>query len=327
MVKLNPVNPSVRPGCRLGLMRSRGMAALPWGRSLPMAIGLLAIAALSAGATPVEISVSAPGSAPGNTPGSLAPQPKQTAQPGVPPLPEPIPSPISPEQGGIILLTPTSNDNAEGVGQLRPADLTSLAGANWPNSPLLYANWLRGVAIPIYPSPESDSWGWLINGWLVPNGAAPLAIGRDAAFSMVPTDRRVYTFPVLEIRPDGWFRFQYTPAGAAWAHTSQLSLGAVPLTVETWEAYLQGATRIEFRQPGLSQPMRLAPNGTAALQALVGSNSLIQPLDMVGDWLRVRVTQPVQNCTPLPGASTNEGWVRWRDDYQIPLVWFPASGC
>ncbi len=266
--------------------------------------------------------------APRLTPGTaalpaLAPAGKQNpSSPAVPPLPDPIPDAIDPDETGIIGLSPAPNDDI-GAGQLRPASLPS-AGSN---APLLGAEWLRGVALPIYPSPESDPWGWLINGWLVPNGADPLAIGRDAAFSMVQTDRQLYTFPVLEIRPDGWFRFQYTPAGTAWAHTSHLELGAVPLTIETWETSLESAARIQFRRPGLSQPMRLAPTGTAPLQALVGPNSIIQPLDLDGDWLRVRVTQPAQGCTPLPGSSTAEGWVRWRSETDVPLIWFSATDC
>jgi hypothetical protein len=214
-----------------------------------------------------------------------------------------------------------------GLGHLRPADLTALSGSSQNNSALVGTAWLRGVALPIYPSPDSPPWGWLINGWLVPNDGTPLAVGRDAAFSMVQTERRLNTFPVLELRPDGWFRFQYTQAGTAWAHTSHLNLGPVALVLEPWEAYLADALRVEFQRPGVAQPMRRAPRNNAPLQALVGPNSLIQPLAMEGDWLRVRVTQPAQGCTPLPGASTSEGWVRWRSDTDAPLVWFPAGGC
>lgn len=248
------------------------------------------------------------------------------AEPTIPPLPEAIPESISPAEAGIVSPSPDPGDDV-GVGHLRPADLSSLDGNNGPNSPLLNANWLRGVALPIYPSPESEHWGWLVNGWLIPNDGTPIAVGRDATFSMVRTDRRLYTFPVLEIRPDGWFRFQYTPAGSAWAHRSHLDLGAVELTVETWEAYLPDALRVEFRRPGLSQPMRLGPSSSAPLQALVGPNSIIQPMAMEGDWLRVRVTQPALGCAPLPGSSTAEGWVRWRSESAMPLVWFPASQC
>ncbi|MGB3138501.1 MAG: hypothetical protein WBB18_16960, partial [Nodosilinea sp.] len=233
----------------------------------------------------------------------------------------PVPDAIAPDETGIIGLDPAPNDDI-GVGHLGPTTPTADAS----DTPV-GAEWLQGIALPIYPTPESTHWGWLINGWLVPNEASPLAIGRDAAFSMVQTEDQIYTFPVLEIRPDGWFRFQYTPAGAAWAHTSHLGLGSVPLVVETWEASIQDAARVKFRRPGLSRPIRLAPRGTAPLQALVGPNSIIQPLNLDGDWLRVRVTQPALGCTPLPGSSTAEGWVRWRSETNTPLIWFSAADC
>ena len=255
-----------------------------------------------------------------------APQRQPRSQPAAPLRPDSVPEAIVPATTGITSL-PTYPSRDSGVGHLRPDDLTSLTGPGWPQSPLLQAGWLQSVALPIYPSPDSDPWGWMINGWLIPNGAQPLAIGRDAAFSMMLMEPRIYTFPVLEVRPDGWFRFQYTAAGDAWAHTSHLDLGAVSLTIEPWSAYVRDASRVAFRRPGLSQPMRVNPSTTAPLRALVGSNSLIQPLDMDGDWLRVRVIQPVQGCVPLPGASTEEGWVRWRDETSTPLLLVPTGGC
>lgn len=286
------------------------------GQVLTVAIGVLATTTGLGTATPDSL-WAAP------EPPSVTQSGKQdAAAPSPPPFPTPLPDPITPAATGIIGLTPAPNDDI-GVGHLRPVNRLSPDTTDAP----LGASWLRDVALPIYPSPDSAPWGWLINGWLIPNGAAPLAIGRDAAFSMVQTGQQIYTFPVLEIRPDGWFRFQYTPAGAAWAHTSHLELGAVALTIETWEASMQAAPRIAFRRPGLAQPMRLAPSGTAPLQALVSSNSIIQPLDLEGDWLRVRVTQPAQGCTPLPGSSISEGWVRWRSDADIPLIWFSSIDC
>ncbi|MEA5448942.1 hypothetical protein VB780_10210 [Leptolyngbya sp. CCNP1308] len=294
----------------------RSVACL--GRLVPIAIGLFATTALlgTTLSSPLQAAPDALAAAPHNL------RDKQdTSEPTPPPLPTPLPEPILPEAAGIIGLTPAPNDEV-GVGNLRPANPTTGI-----SDELSGAGWLSEVALPIYPSPESVHWGWLINGWLVPNNAGPLAIGRDAAFSMVKTEQQIYTFPVLEVRPDGWFRFQYTPAGTAWAHTSHLDLGRLPLTIEAWETSMQAASRIEFRRPGLAQPMRLAPNSTAPLQALVGSNSIIQPLDLEGDWLRVRVTQPAQGCNPLPGSSTAEGWVRWRSDADIPLIWFSSTDC
>ncbi|MFQ4135445.1 hypothetical protein PGN35_003925 [Nodosilinea sp. PGN35] len=288
------------------------------GRGSTVAIGLLTAVGLTVTAIsrPLQAAPDHPSVS------RQVPSKQDTAAPGAPPLPTPLPGPIIPEAAGIIGLTPAPNDDV-GVGHLHPATPILTTGTD----DLSGAGWLRDVALPIYPSPESDHWGWLINGWLVPNDGTPLAIGRDAAFSMVKTQPQIYTFPVLEVRSDGWFRFQYTPAGDAWAHTSHLNLGSLPLAIETWESSIQEASRIEFRRPGLAQPMRLAPNGNAPLQALVGPNSIIQPLDLDGDWLRVRVTQPAQGCTPLPGSSTAEGWVRWRSDADVPLIWFPATDC
>ncbi|TVQ07577.1 MAG: hypothetical protein EA368_13965 [Leptolyngbya sp. DLM2.Bin27] len=259
-----------------------------------------------------------------STVNGLAGTKQDSPPPAVPPRPPATPAAIAPDQAGISGLVPAPNDDI-GVGQLRPATAQPSA----PGSPEEQsgASWLRGVVLPIYPSPESDHWGWLINGWLIPNDAEPLAIGRDAAFSMVQTEPGIYTFPVLEIRPDGWFSFQYTSAGVAWAHTAHLDLGTTPLTLETWEVSIKDSVQLQFRRPGLSQPMRLAPSGSAPLQALVGPNSIMKPLELEGDWLRVRVTQPAQGCTPLPGASTAEGWVRWRNEADMPLVWFSPSGC
>lgn len=251
---------------------------------------------------------------------------EQISSPSIPTLPDQIPAAFSPAESGIVGLNPDPSDDL-GIGHLRPAELSSLAGNNWRSSPLLNARWLRGTALPIYASPEGEPWGWLVNGWLMIEGHEPLAIGRDAAFSMVQADRGLYTFPVLDLRSDGWFQFQYTPAGSAWAHVSHLNLGANPLVVETWEDHLSAVDRVTFRRLGVSQPVRSAPNSRAALQALIGPNSLIEPLDIADDWLRVRVTQPANGCTPLPGAGTAEGWVRWRDDADVPLVWVAVDDC
>ncbi|NJL46208.1 MAG: hypothetical protein HC929_00205 [Leptolyngbyaceae cyanobacterium SM2_5_2] len=251
----------------------------------------------------------------------------EASPPAVPPLPASVPPAIGPEETGIVGLTPGPVDDV-GVGHLHPSNVTSLLGSNWRSSPILHASWLRSIALPIYIGPNGDHWGWLINGWLIPNGSGPIAVGRDATFSMVQADRGLYSFPVLEVRPDGWFRFQYTPAGSAWAHTAHLNVGALSLTIEPWEEQIQEAYQVEFRKHGLSQPLRSVPRGSGSLRSLVVPNSLIRPLEVQGDWVRVQVVQPVRGCTPLPGSTTDEGWMRWRDTRQTLLVWFSTEdGC
>jgi hypothetical protein len=243
-----------------------------------------------------------------------------------PPFPEVIPEAISPDPAGLLGLYPTQ-DTDLGIGHLRPRYLPTLQEGDRPQSPLANASWLRGVALPIYAAPSGEPWGWFINGWLITEQSEPLAIGRDAAFSMLHTYSGLYTFPVMEMRDDGWFRFQYTPVGTAWAHVSHLNLGSVELTLETWEDRFLAAGWIEFRKHGASHALMQQPGSGQNLQALISPNSLIEPLEFDGDWVRVRVTQPVNACAPLPGAGTHEGWMRWRNGEQDSLVWFPPGGC
>lgn len=244
--------------------------------------------------------------------------------PVIPPLPESIPAAIAPERSGIVGLTPAADDDL-GIGHLRPRDLGFLGTNDWEDHPLAYAGWLRSVAIPLYVSPGSEPWGWLVNGWLMIPGYDPIAIGRDATFSMVQAEPGLYSFPVLELREDGWFQFQYTPAGAAWAHIDHLEVGAMALEIEPWEEQAETAAQVKFLRHGLSQPLLAEPMNNRGLRSLVSINSLIQPLEVNGDWMRVSVTQPALGCRPLPGSTTEEGWIRWRDEQQSLLVWFGAE--
>lgn len=253
-------------------------------------------------------------------------QSKQTRplpQPPIPSLPESVPEAVAPDSSGILGLYPDPEDNI-GIGQLRPRDLSLLSTRT---EQLANANWLQGIALPIYVEPNGNHWGWIINGWLVPNGYGAIAIGRDAAFSMLHTYSELYSFPVMEVREDGWFRFQYTPAGTAWAHLSHLNLGSIELTVESWEDRFLQLEQVEFRNHGISQPLRSQPATDQSLVYLVGPNSLIEPLEFKGDWMRVRIIQPADGCEALPGANTEEGWMRWRSSSNRPLVWYPSKNC
>lgn len=248
--------------------------------------------------------------------------------PPVPPLPEPLPEPRVPATEGIVGLLPEPDEDV-GVGYLRPSDLTFLEGPDRTDSPLLGAGWLQSAAIPIYIEPDGSHWGWIIRGWLVPNGQQPIALGQDATFLMLQTHADLLSFPVTQIREDGWFQFQYTPVGTAWAHVDHLNLGTLDLAIESWENRFIDIGWVTFRQHGLSQSLYATPDGGAAgILGLVGTNSFIEPVAFEGDWMRVRVTQPTDGCTFLPGSVTQEGWMRWRsEEAQQPLVWFAPKGC
>ncbi|MEO0535917.1 MAG: hypothetical protein AAF215_18840 [Cyanobacteria bacterium P01_A01_bin.123] len=253
----------------------------------------------------------------------------ETPQPvvPVPPLPSALPEPFSPDGQGILGLYPEADDDI-GVGHLRPANLSFFETSNSdPSGVLRGAGWLSQIAIPLYAGPDGDHWGWLIRGWLIPNGYDPIAVGRDASFVMLHTFYDVFSFPVMEIRPDGWFRFQYSSAGTVWAHTSQLGLGQLDLVVEPWENRFAEASQLYFRNVGAVYALRSEPDSDRTPISSVGSDSLIEPVEFLGDWMRVRVTQPAEGCRLLPEARTLEGWMRWRTTQQDIRIWFPPSGC
>ena len=236
-----------------------------------------------------------------------------------PDSPVPAPTPFTPVRSGIIDVS-KGMDSVESVGHLRPSGIEASADSGLA--------WVESVNLPLYVTPGGEHWGWIYKGWLIPKGQTYLAIGRDAGFSMVRAYESLYTFPVVETRADGWFRVQYTPGGSAWAHTSQLGLGEMPLTVETWESRLQAQPSVYFLDSRKAQALRSQPQQSTNMVSLVAADSLIEPLEFQGDWMRVRAIRPVANCEPLTGATVSEGWMRWRGERQESLVWYnPSGGC
>ena len=232
--------------------------------------------------------------------------------------PTPRPTPFAPNVRGIVDLSASEAAPSIGIGHLRPETIEGLEDDD--------VSWLESVILPLYISPGGEHWGWIYQGWLIPDGQTYLAIGRDAGFAMVKPYENLYTFPVLETRADGWFRVQYTSGGSAWAHTSQLELGDTALTLESWEDRLAAQESVYFLEREEAQPLRSRPELANNMLSLVPADSLIEPLDFAGDWMRVRVTRPVAECKPLTGATSTEGWMRWRGDQSESLVWYKADG-
>ena len=246
------------------------------------------------------------------------------AQPDVPAIapptnPLPAPTPFTPSIAGITDLS-RGAEAIRSLGQLRPRNVEALADDD--------VSWLSDVILPLYVSPGGEHYGWIYQGWLIPKGQTYLAIGRDAGFAMVRAYENLYTFPVLEARPDGWFRVQYSPTGSAWAHSSQLELGDVPLAVEGWEAQLRSQKSVYFLETDEAQALRSQPESANNMLAMIPSGSLIEPLEFQGDWMQVRVTRPASACRALTGATVTQGWMRWRGEERESLVWYrPSNSC
>ncbi len=298
---------------------SRGTAFLKAGRLVGLVGGAIAMTLSLSGVATAQINDTETTEATKATEQSINQTPVVAAEVIAPPAaPSPAPNPFSPVLAGVIDLS-AGTSSIMSVGQLRPRDVEALSDDD--------VDWLKSVVLPLYVTPDGDHWGWIYQGWLIPKGQTYLAIGRDAGFAMVKAYENLYTFPVLETREDGWFRVQYTPGGSAWAHSSQLELGDVPLAVEGWEAQLEAQGSVYFLEKGEAQALRSQPEDTTNMLSMVTAGSLIEPVAFDGDWMQVKVTRPASACRPLTGATVTEGWMRWRGEKRESLVWYRPEGC
>ena len=211
-----------------------------------------------------------------------------------------LPEAVNPNLDGILDLADT--ESPLGVGYLSPRRRGSVQ-----------ANWLSSVELPLYSEPGGDHWGWIWQGWLIPNGQQAFAIGYDALFTMVSVDPSLLAFPVLEAREDGWLQMQYTDSGSAWIHREQLDDRGLELSFYSWEEGLAEADVVDLRNRNDAQVLRSQPERGRNVLSLVSPSSLIEPLEIKDEWIRVRITRPANGCEPLAGASEEEGWLQWRD--------------
>lgn len=214
---------------------------------------------------------------------------------------EALPEAITPNLEGIVDLADT--DLSLGVGYLAPQ-----------SSDQLQASWLSEVELPLYSQPGGEHWGWIWQGWLIPNGQQAFAIGRDASFTMVSVTPTLLAFPILTARDDGWLQIQYTDGGSAWIHSEQLDDRGLELSYTSWEDQLADAETVSLRGENDTQVLRAQPErGRNVLSLISANSSLIEPLEVKDNWIRVRITRPANGCEPLAGASEEEGWLQWKD--------------
>jgi hypothetical protein len=142
--------------------------------------------------------------------------------------------------------------------------------------------------------------------------------------AMIETGYEIPTFIVLEQRPDGWLRFRYGRAESetAWVHSCALG----PLTFTPWSEWLLSPTisplRFRAEEP---HSLHASPNG--GVTATISGDYHLEPLEVRGTWMRVRLKQPSDFCTPEKTPKTTEGWIEWSSVALGPLVWYPSRGC
>jgi hypothetical protein len=197
--------------------------------------------------------------------------------------------------------------------------------------------WLAWASLPLYSLPdESALWGLLDRGWLMPRQGDGLPLDELYA-AVVEIDWESAAFPVYEMKPGGWFRFgQLGPGacgdGTSWARLEDLSASPLPLVVEPWERLLVSVPGpLHLRALGNGVELLAEPRSEAPSVARITRSHEIEPLEVLGSWIKVQVTQPAVSCGASPEgfatATTTTGWLRWRDTRQGTRLWFPIKGC
>jgi hypothetical protein len=188
-------------------------------------------------------------------------------------------------------------------------------------------SWLRAVILPLYTGPGGTVSAWLARGWVV-RPLAPGASWREwtvAGLHGVGDESIALT--VVDLRDDGWFRLRYAAPdgssdGAAWAHSSQLTFGDVDLRLVRWEEHFLRGRMTVFRASGIHYLRQEGSDDGGVLDSLTSPDlwrgraevrHTLTPLEMRGDWMKVRAQWPGGWCAPEPTGPTKEGWVRWRD--------------
>ncbi|HEY7493325.1 MAG TPA: hypothetical protein VIH59_19705 [Candidatus Tectomicrobia bacterium] len=154
---------------------------------------------------------------------------------------------------------------------------------------------------------------------------------------MVETEYESPSMLVYEARPDGWYRLRYAPGvgadGTAWTHQCFFKLGTIPIGFERWEErFLSQAISPLYFRTRVRHALRAAPGISAPrLQWIPAAPEQyhLKALEVRGDWMQVRVTEPSDYCAgpDAPATRTYTGWIQWRDTASGPWLWYYTRGC
>jgi len=245
--------------------------------------------------------------------------------PPIPAFPEDPPDPPA----------PPAYAPGRGMGTTLELGVGAVALADDPlAAPPPTVEWLAEVEFPLFVEPGGALAGWVMNGWWVEVGAGPPR--RLESGPMVETGYETASWIALEAGENGWVRLRLLdPGGAgdgtAWVLACHLAASDPPLAFTPWEEWLAGPGPIFFRTAA-AHALRAGPRAADALLSWIRGNdhdAMLEPLEVRGEWMKVRVTRPSTYCVsdPSPAVRVDEGWIRWRDEEMGPWVWTFTRGC
>jgi hypothetical protein len=220
-------------------------------------------------------------------------------------------------------LTPYNTHLDLGIGHLRPI-------ADWH-----VRGWFTQIRLPLFQTPHRAPFAWLLDGWLLDVSSGTYRPFGTAG--MIETDYESPSFLVYEARPNGWYRLRYARGvdadGTAWSHQCFFKLSTIPLGIERWEERFLSASisPLHFRTK-VRHALRATPSISAHRLKWIPAEPdqyHLTPLQVRGDWMQVRVTEPSDYCVSpkAPMIQTYIGWIKWRDEKIGSWLWYYTRGC
>jgi len=224
-----------------------------------------------------------------------------------------------------------------GTGYIGPVE--TAANPDTPNYLLVgfaNADWVKRVVLPLYDEPNGNIDSWMACGWLM------LGAQAEKSEMALPLFYPGYSgFGMLVLAEDGdWLQLH----DGIWVLRSHLQSSTVPLAYQSWQDRYQ-AFMIEHanyaaddptadwgylfpKDPNTTLTLYSTPDAQAEpLKNLAATSSLL-PLEIQGDWMRVRSYTPNNFCIDNWQGETREGWVRWMDaDKGGNQLGEPYKGC
>lgn len=200
--------------------------------------------------------------------------------------------------------------------------------------------WHQAIRLPLYAGPNGKQVGWLANGWRIALSNGGTTIEPLDTHGMIETGYETPSFIALQVQDDGWMQIRVDVEkeghdGTAWLHRCHLMAGDNPLVFEPWgQRFMvsEVAGALFFRD----RDRHILRSGPGAAHARVGAapeqladNYHLEPVEVDGPWMRVRVKEPSDFCgEPAAGdAPPAEGWIQWWSEEQGPWVWYHTRGC
>ncbi|ABW28108.1 hypothetical protein [Acaryochloris marina] len=204
--------------------------------------------------------------------------------------------------------------------------------------------WLNRLCLPLYNSAQGKQWG-VLTGKLVVDLSGSTAQFLEFEPNMVQTSYETYAFIVLQETPEGWFQIQYAHPegdrdGTAWVRKDHFQQQYPPV-VQYWKDLFQPVDTAQKSNRGYlykreqlspsislkSPPSASSPTLFTLQSDLSGRDYGIEPLEIQGNWMRVRISIPRDFCGTEETFKFHEGWIPWWSATVGPTLYYPPRGC